>query len=319
MRTCFSIILLLFFFSSCDDGDIIVTTLDFEDIPIQLCGNEEVKVLYQINDNEIFESISLRTNNNRLSDSLGILSTNQTPVITFPLDENNRVVYRTYDAEVPTGYFCSVIPPSSPNVIEELVSIGGVVSITTEINMNLEDHDRDGIPSAQEGMASEQDTDGDGIPDYLDIDDDGDNVSTLKEKQNTGNDPTNTDYPDTDTDGIPDYLDIDDDGDGTDTKFEVTEASQDPINPANVNEAGLPRYLNILISERYEGELTFIIVNKISRSYVSTVVISNLQLQDLRGNSEEISFESYRLGTFTSSAIEVIITPETEEPEEPEE
>ena len=316
MRICFSMILLLLMLSSCDDGDIMVTTLDFEDIPLQLCGNEEVKVLYQINDDGVFESISLRTTNSNLSDLHNILATDEDPIITFPLDQNNRIVYRTFDATVPTDYFCSEIPPSSPNVLEELVSVGGVVTIRTEIDMNVEDHDRDGIISALEGRTNNQDSDSDGIPDFLDIDDDGDNVSTLREAQNSGGDPTNPEYPDTDTDGIPDFLDVDDDGDGVDTKFEVTEASQDPVNLANVNEAGLARYLNPLVSEGFEEELTFVIQNQIPRRFISTVVISNLQLQDRLGDSEEISFELYRMGTFTSTPVNVVLVPETAEPED---
>lgn len=316
MRTCFSMILLLLLLSSCNDGDIIVTTLDFEDTGLKLCGDDEVKVLYQVNDDGVFETISLRTTNNTISDLENVLSTDEAPIITFPLDQNNKIVYRTFNATVPTDYFCSEIPPSSPNVLEELVSVGGVVTITTVIDMNVEDHDRDGIPSALEGRASGQDTDNDGIPDYLDIDDDGDNVATSRETQNPGGDPTDPQYPDTDGDGIPDYLDVDDDGDGVDTKLEVTEESQDPAELANVNEAGLAKYLNPLVKERFEGELVYIIPNQIARRYISTVVINNLQLQDRRGNSEEISFESYRLGTFTSASVNVILTPETEEPEE---
>lgn len=308
-------IFLLLLLSSCDDGDIIVTTLDFDDTVLKLCGDDEVKVLFQINNDEIFESISLRTTNNKFSDLEKVLSTDEVPEITFLLDQNNKIVYRTFDAAVPADYFCNAIPPSSPNVLEELESVGGVVTITTVIDMNVEDHDGDGIPSVLEGRESEQDTDNDGIPDYLDIDDDGDNVSTKKEIQNSGGDPTDTGYPDTDGDGTPDYLDVDDDDDGVDTKWEVTEESQDPTNQANVSEAGLARYLYPLVSERFEGELIFVIENKISRRYISSVVINNLQLQDRRGDSEEISFESYRLGTFNSASVEVILLPELPEPE----
>lgn len=310
-------IFLLLLLNSCDDGDIIVTTLDFEDTGLNLCGDDEVKVLYQINDDEIFETISLRTTNNTLSDLENVLSTDEVPVITFPLDQNNKIVYRTFDAAVPADYFCNAIPPSSPNVLEELESLGGVVTITTVIDMNVEDHDGDGIPSALEGRTSEQDTDNDGIPDYLDIDDDGDNVLTKTEVRVSGENPTSPEagYPDTDGDGTPDYLDVDDDNDGVDTKLEVTEESQDPINQANVNEAELARYLNPLVSEEFEGELTFVIENEIRRKYISSVVVSNLQLQDRRGDSEEISFESYRLGTFTSASVDVILAPETQEPE----
>lgn len=315
MRNSFIMILFLPLFISCDDGDIIVTTLDFDDIGLELCGDDEVKVLYQINNDEIFESISLRTTNNTLSDLANVLSTDEEPVIEFSLDQNNKIVYRTFDAAVPSDYFCNAIPPSSPNVLEELESVGGEVTITTVINNNVEDHDGDGIPSVLEGIDSEQDTDSDGIPDYLDIDDDGDNVETSREIQNSGGDPTNTGYPDTDNDGTPDYLDVDDDGDGVDTKLEVTEEFPDPTALGNTDEAGLAKYLNILAKERFIGELTFFIENEISRSYISSVVISNLQLQDRRGNSEEISFESYRLGTFESNSVDVILGPEIQEPE----
>ena len=49
----------------------------------------------------------------------------------------------------------------------------------------------------------------DGIKDYLDTDDDGDNVLTIEEDVDRNGDPTDDD---TDVDGIKDYLDTDDDG-----------------------------------------------------------------------------------------------------------
>jgi len=48
-----------------------------------------------------------------------------------------------------------------------------------------------------------KDTDGDGIPDYLDADDDGDGIPDTEERDH-----------DTDGDGIPDVDDPDDDNDG---------------------------------------------------------------------------------------------------------
>ncbi len=77
------------------------------------------------------------------------------------------------------------------------------------------DDDDDGVPTALEciGGASCMDTDTDGRPDYLDPDDDGDGVPTMVET------PGGV-LPDTDTDGRPDYLDVDDDGDGIPTATE---------------------------------------------------------------------------------------------------
>jgi FKBP-type peptidyl-prolyl cis-trans isomerase FkpA len=53
---------------------------------------------------------------------------------------------------------------------------------------------------------TDDDTDGDLVPDYLDVDDDGDGVLTRNEDIDNDGDPTNDD---TDMDGIPNYLDED--------------------------------------------------------------------------------------------------------------
>ena len=65
-------------------------------------------------------------------------------------------------------------------------------------NPRHKDTDGDGIPDYLD-----PDDDGDGIPDYLDADDDGDGIADTDEKDH-----------DTDGDGIPDVDDPDDDNDG---------------------------------------------------------------------------------------------------------
>jgi hypothetical protein len=81
------------------------------------------------------------------------------------------------------------------------------------------DDDGDGVDTADEVYdgnldPEDQDSDGDLIPDYLDQDDDGDSIDTIDEDVDGDGDPTNDD---SDGDGINDYLDFDDDGDGVDT------------------------------------------------------------------------------------------------------
>lgn len=73
------------------------------------------------------------------------------------------------------------------------------------------DHDHDNVVSNDEdidndGDVTNDDTDGDGIPNYLDTDDDGDGTLTKDEDTNNDGDPRNDD---TDGDGIPNYLDSD--------------------------------------------------------------------------------------------------------------
>ena len=104
------------------------------------------------------------------------------------------------------------------------------------INTVLTEDDNDGIPAALEdingnGNLDDDDTDGDGIPNYIDVDDDGDNILTKDENPDPNGDGILDDAQDTDGDGIPDYLDNDDDGDGVLTRDEENQ-SQDQ-NPAN--------------------------------------------------------------------------------------
>ncbi len=74
------------------------------------------------------------------------------------------------------------------------------------------DHDRDGVPTKLEdldgdGNLLDENTDNDGFPNYLDNDDDGDEIATKDEIIIDAE--GNVTFPDTDGDGVPDYLDPD--------------------------------------------------------------------------------------------------------------
>lgn len=91
-----------------------------------------------------------------------------------------------------------------------------------------------------DGNLANDDTDGDGLPDFADNDDDGDLVLTAEEYVFSRS-ATNS-ILDTDNDGIPNYLDNDDDGDG------VLTADEDYNHNGNsadddTNENGIPDYL----------------------------------------------------------------------------
>ena len=77
------------------------------------------------------------------------------------------------------------------------------------------DDDNDGIPTTDERPNDVSiDTDGDTQPDYLDVDDDDDGIRTADELNDDGT------PRDSDGDGKPDHLDADDDGDGVSTRDE---------------------------------------------------------------------------------------------------
>lgn len=73
------------------------------------------------------------------------------------------------------------------------------------------DQDGDTISDADEGMASSRDTDGDGTPDYLDLDSDGDGINDADE---AGDADVRTPPRDSDGDLTPDFLDLDSDNNG---------------------------------------------------------------------------------------------------------
>ena len=120
-------ILIIFTFTSCDDGEIIVTTLDFDNQNIELCQTTSSYVFYKVN-NINLETLSFKLQSQ--NDSL--LTTENT--ITAQIDPVSNVVnYRSYDASVPQGYFCSSIPPSSPRILKDFVSSQGVATLFTRV------------------------------------------------------------------------------------------------------------------------------------------------------------------------------------------
>ncbi len=111
-----------------------------------------------------------------------------------------------------------------------------------------DDSDNDGVPDAIEG----HDFDNDGIPDVVatgsDKDNDGlddgyEGDTTIDDDVNDEIDNPLDDLPDTDGDGIPDYRDTDDDDDGIETIDEDLNEDGDFANDDSDND-GTPNYLD---------------------------------------------------------------------------
>jgi len=222
MRSYFTALIAFIVLLSCDDGDIIVTDLDFEDVTVQRCTDFDY-VFFKVN-NDNNETLALQ-----IVTTDSILAEEGTYI--YNLGGNNSLSYRRLDGPV-TGseYFCNPVPPASPDVEEEFTSEAGVVNVVTLGDLD----DEDGILGEEEGENDiiPQDTDEDGIPDYIDFDDDGDNVRTVDEGVVFNDDGTINlaESLDTDGDGILNYLDNDDDGDGVLT---INEDTDGDLNPAN--------------------------------------------------------------------------------------
>jgi gliding motility-associated-like protein len=125
----------------------------------------------------------------------------------------------------------------------------GNVSNTATVKIQLsvdpaKDSDGDWVLDVVEdinknGNPCDDDTDGDGLPNYKDVDDDGDGVLTIFEDINKNGNPTDDD---SDGDGIANYLDADDDDDCTSTKDEVAFFNGDYLK--DIDNDGIPNYLD---------------------------------------------------------------------------
>lgn len=267
----------LIFSFSCSDGDVIAVEFDFNDT-FQACG--ETDLVFYKTKNDPSESLSIFIQNLTLDEIINVEANNS--LVTTTTGVFN---YRTYNnATLPANLFCSEVPSSEIKIAQDYQS-----TATAIITSTLTKDDNDGIPAALEdingnGNLEDDDTDGDGIPNYLDADDDGDNVLTKDENPDPNKDGILNDAQDTDGDGIPDYLDADDDGDGILTRDEETD-TQDQ-NPRNDVTEGIADYLNKDVAISYPA--TAYRVHTINSSYLVTLTVTGISLEIL--SQDEFDF-----------------------------
>lgn len=293
------ILLALFLCFNCNDGDIIDVEFNFDNsFSFRECGQI---IFFKINENNN-ESLALNLSGISISDLFAfdeiLNDTEDTIVIQRNLNgTTNRFNYRTYSGEVNgNDLFCNPIPPANVVVLSEEESISGTVIIT----IKARDDDNDGIPAEFEdvngnGNLFDDDTDGDGIPDFLDVDDDGDNVFTRDELNPNGiNENFGTNVLDSDGDGTPDYLDTDDDGDGTLTRDEESIIQdQNPRNDITDINSG-PDYLNPNVSTTVTA--VAFRPHGVTRTFTITIEVNNIQFSFLNQSNfdfgENVSTEN---------------------------
>ena len=303
MTRFFYIIFTLLLLTACDDGDIFTVDLEF-DKELDLCSNNTESFLIYDTRQDPDESLSLIIPRG-INDELPF--TEATPVdepIEYVINGSSvRFLYRTYNRSLANNELCNPVPPSDLAIVDDHEAPSGTAYAT----VTIEDDDNDGIPSDLEGRGEmdengdypdAQDSDGDVIPDYLDQDDDNDNVPTINEIDTDdldGDDDPTTNPLDTDGDGIPDYLDEDDDGDGVNTILEDENQDKNPRNDLNLNADGatVPHYLNTLENTPYENPgLTD------NNTYTRTVTV-NFLVTDF--NLDILSADEIDFGTLTYS------------------
>lgn len=174
----------------------------------------------------------------------------------YPSNPSSMIFYATFadvitqsNAINPSNY----INTSNPQTIYAIGNGLEKQIILSVIDCNT-DFDTDTVSSATEDVNGDtnlanDDTDFDGIPNYLDNDDDGDLVLTNVEYVFAKTNATlgaNV-LLDTDNDGTPNFLDNDDDADGLLTFLEDYNRDGNPAND-DTNANGLPDYLETAVA-----------------------------------------------------------------------
>lgn len=264
---------------SCDDGDVFEVSLEFDDT-FEACGDV---LLYKIKDTPP-ETLSIQFSGVELESFLLVGDDNRLEQ-TFQFSSNsNAFNYRTYSTTpVASDIFCNDVPPANIDILSDAESTSGTATVITVL---VED-DNDGIPAEFEdingnGDLEDDDTDLDGIPNYLDVDDDGDNVLTTAEGVNFTEEFGLANAQNTDAgsgDMIPDYLDNDDDGDGVATRDEENinqdNNPQNDVSDPNVGADYLnPAIFTTVVATEYRA-------HTIQQAYTISVFVENIQLPNL--------------------------------------
>ena len=119
------LIFILCFFNSCDDGDLIIETIDFNDISISFCESATTvnsTLFFKI---KTTEALVLELQSGLLKNEVSA----DTIVSTVP--GQSQLIYRTFSDNVSSNYFCDAVPPIIPTVSDEFEAESGEVLITT--------------------------------------------------------------------------------------------------------------------------------------------------------------------------------------------
>ena len=112
MKKYFGILSCLFLLSACDDGDLTFDSFDFSEATAKRCSSnpEILNSVFKLNENEAL-LIKFPTNVFPFRNLEGTSELSITAA--------NKIIYRVFNGTVGDDYFCSVIPPITPTVIDE--------------------------------------------------------------------------------------------------------------------------------------------------------------------------------------------------------
>jgi PBP1b-binding outer membrane lipoprotein LpoB len=123
MKRVFSLLVLVLLLNGCDDGNLTLETIDFEDAQTQTCTNNDI--IYKLKESE---ALLLEIPKTSFVNNPTIPGT---PTVINIDNSTYRVVYRFYNGKVTTDNICNTIPPATPYVNDQWVATSGKIEITT--------------------------------------------------------------------------------------------------------------------------------------------------------------------------------------------
>lgn len=122
MKKFLGILVCLIALNGCDDGDLTIETINFEDVQAGSCG----EIIYKLNGNEALYM--------KIPASFNAFSNDVTPADTptsIPIGGSVSVTYRAYNGTVTTANLCNTPAPISPIATEEWIATSGTIEIAT--------------------------------------------------------------------------------------------------------------------------------------------------------------------------------------------
>ncbi|NDP26360.1 MAG: hypothetical protein GZ087_02875 [Flavobacterium sp.] len=123
MKRVVSLLVFVLLLNGCDDGNLTLETINFEDVATQSCSTNNI--IYKMKERE---ALLLELPKTIFINEPTVLGTPTTVEIDNSL---NRVVYRFYNGTVVADNICNTIPPALPIVTDQWTATSGKIQIIT--------------------------------------------------------------------------------------------------------------------------------------------------------------------------------------------
>jgi len=124
MKRILGLLAMLLFINACDDGELTVDEINFDDVAVQKCSERDI--LYKISGNKML-ILAIPLVENFPNDQ-----TLQNQPIEVEIDGSDiQVIYRQYSDEPSSANICDLVTAATPNLMEEWHATSGTIQITS--------------------------------------------------------------------------------------------------------------------------------------------------------------------------------------------